>query len=91
MINQKIDYREIIGFFPIYIKDIGNCTMVLMSEEDVILEIPVLSFLKKMARYYFLDLDQIRKQYGNILGIKNLVPIPLGKSIFIPIKSRKHK
>lgn len=89
MRKKEIDYKRVIGFLPIYINDYGNCTKVILEEREVIYKNSARSFLNRMCRYYFLDLDEIKKHYGNILGIKNLVPIPFDDKVFIPIKYRK--
>lgn len=91
MNNKKIKYKNVIGFFPIYIKDIGNCTEVFTEDDEEIVDMTVLSFLNRMVRYYFLDIDEIRKYYGNLLGIKHLVPIPFDYNTFIPVKCRQPK
>lgn len=89
MSKKIINYRKVIGFFPIYVEDRGNCTKVFTEDDGKIAKMNALSFLNRMVRYYFLDLEGIREHYGNILGIKHLVPIPFDYNIFIPIKYRR--
>lgn len=88
MSKIDIDYRKVVGFIPIYIDGYGNGTRVILEEGERLYYKSAKSFLNKMCKYYFLDINEAKRYYGNILGIKNLIPIPFDKKIFIPIKFR---
>lgn len=88
MSKKEIDYKKVIGFMPMYIDDYGNCTKIILEESEKIYYKSAKSFLNKMCRYYFLDLNEVKKYYGRILAIKHLVPIPFDNRVFIPIKYR---
>lgn len=88
---STIKYDEILAITPKYINDIGDCTEIIYeSRETYTAEKNVNSVIKITAHYYCADLKAIRKNYGNELPIKNLVPIIFSdKHIFVPYKARK--
>ncbi len=84
-------YDEVIALIPKYKEDIGNCTEIIREkEESYITKKPVNTCLKNIADHYCVNLKANRKVYGEILGIKNKVPIALSdKHVFIFFKARK--
>ena len=88
---EKIIYEELMAFLPVYLTLKGNCTLLFTnSGEAYEIEKTIKTVLNQLCKFYLIDLKAIKKHYGNILGIKNLVPIPFNKEdIFIPIKFRK--
>lgn len=88
---KKINSKEIMAFIPVYVQLKGNCTLVYRAQgERDCLDVSLRSFLNHLAQEHFIDLRSIRKYYGSVLGIKNLVPIPLNyRNVFIPIKVRR--
>lgn len=78
------------AILPVYIKDIGNCTIIFTKEDEVILEKTIKTVITNLCKYYHLDLKASNKTYGNLLTNKKHTPIPLTyNQIFIPIKTRK--
>lgn len=88
---EKIVDQGLMAFLPVYVHLKGNCTSVYTSQgENFYLEKSLRTFLNQLAQHYFLDLRAVRKYYGQLLAIRNLVPLPLNaEDIFIPLKIRK--
>ena len=89
--NKNEKYNEVVALIPKYKEDIGNCTEVVKEkEESYITKKPVNTCLKNIADHYCVNLKANRKVYGELLGIKNKVPIALSdKHVFIFFKARK--
>lgn len=88
---NKIIIQDIVAFLPIYIKMKGNCTR-LYDREGMAYEVgkTINTILNQLGIFYLLNLKATRKYYGDILSIKNLVPIPFNEdNVFIPVKSRR--
>lgn len=88
---EKIISKGIMAILPVYLPMKGNCSYILTYEgETYEIEKTVKTTLIKLSKIYLLDLKAAREYYGNILNVKNLIPIPLDKeNIFIPIKVRR--
>lgn len=88
---EKIVIQEIVAFLPIYIDMKGNCTLVYKKQgENQEVEKTTKTILNQLSDFYLINLKATRKHYGDLLSIKNLVPIPFNENnVFIPIKSRK--
>lgn len=88
---EKIICDELMAFLPVYIPLKGNCTILFTNRGGIYeIEKTTRTMLNKLSKYYLIDLKASKKYYGNLLGLKNLVPIPFNKeSVFIPIKVRK--
>jgi len=89
--SENKNYDEVVALIPKYQEDIGNCTEVVREkEENYISKKPVKTCLKNIADHYCVNLKANRKVYGELLGIKNKVPIALSdKHVFIFFKARK--
>lgn len=88
---EKIVSEELMAFLPVYIELKGNCTSIYTRDGgNYYLEKSIKTFLNQLAEYYIVDLKAVRKYYGELLFVKNLVPIPLNsENIFIPLKVRR--
>jgi len=88
---EKIIYEELIAFLPVYVQLKGNCTSIYtIGGGNYYVEKSLRTFLKQLTEYYLVDLKAVRKYYGELLAIRNLVPIPLNhENVFIPLKVRK--
>ena len=88
---EKIIYEELIAFLPVYVQLKGNCTSIYtIGGGNYYVEKSLRTFLKQLTEYYLVDLKAVRKYYGELLAIRNLVPIPLNHdNVFIPLKVRK--
>lgn len=88
---DRVYCQRILGFFPIYVDNIGDCTQVLIEGEDyLVIEKTIATFLKLILRYYMIDLGEIRDIYSKYTNSRNLVPIPFDSyNIFIPFKARR--
>jgi len=88
---EKIISQGIMAILPVYIPMKGNCSCILTFEgERHEFDKRVNTMLMRLSRFYFIDLKSIKRYYGNLLNVKNLIPVPLdGENIFIPLKVRK--
>lgn len=90
-----MDIKEIVSeglmaFVPEYILT-GDCTKLYTEQKGVYeVEKNVKSILNQLCKYYCMDLKASREYYGDILSIKNLVPIPFTeKDVFVYVKTRE--
>jgi len=76
---------------PIYERGIGNATQIVTVPGNSYIDTRITkSVVKHLARLYGIDLSAMRKNYGEIVGQKNMVPIPFNKNLLmIPLKMRK--
>ena len=81
----------LIALIPIYKDMRGDYTKILTGNlKEYYIAKNIRTVINILARYKLIDLNQSRKYYGNKLGCKNLIPIPLDKeTILTPIKLRK--
>ncbi|NLW22198.1 MAG: hypothetical protein GXY88_02920 [Tissierellia bacterium] len=88
---EKIVLEGLIAFLPAYIRLKGNCTILYTQPGGVYeIERAINTILKRLANIYLIDLKATKKYYGDILNMKNLVPIPFTRdNVFVPIKVRK--
>jgi len=88
---EKIISQGIMAILPVYIPMKGNCSYILTFEGGKHeYDKKVNTMLIRLSRFYFIDLKSIKRYYGNLLNVKNLIPIPLDReNIFIPLKVRK--
>lgn len=88
---EKMVSEGIMAILPVYIPMRGNCSHILTFKgETYEVHKTVKTMLMTLSKFYFIDLKSTKRYYGNILNIKNLIPIPLDKeNIFIPLKVRK--
>lgn len=91
MNREDIIMGDIIAFLPVYIEMKGNCTL-LHNKQGKSYEVSktVRTILNQLSDFYLINLKTTREHYGDILSIKNLVPIPFNEdNVFIPVKFRK--
>ncbi len=88
---ESIILEELMAFIPVYMPFEGNCTQIYTKEGgSYSIDRSTKTFLNLLCQYYLMDLQAVRKYYGNLLSMKNLIPIPLTEEdVFIPIKVRK--
>lgn len=88
---EKIIPEGIMAILPVYIPMKGNCSQILTYKGQTYeIDKTIRTTLSKLSKIYLVDLKAARKYYGNILNIKNLIPIPFDReNIFIPIKVRR--
>lgn len=88
---ESIISEELMAFLPVYTPSKGDCTK-LYTKQGGVYEVQKNSrtVLNQLCKYYFIDLEAVKKYYGNILYIKNSIPIPFtGEDVFVYIKVRK--
>lgn len=88
---ENLISKEILAIIPTYIKGLGNGTLI-YTLDDGVLEIPktIRTIINQLSLYFHLDLKASRTYYGEILNIKNIVPLVFNiEYIFTPIKTRK--
>jgi len=88
---EKIISERIIAILPVYLSMKGNCSVIITLKGGTYqVHKTVRTILKQMTRYFLMDLNHIRRYYGNLLNVKNLTPIPFNRdNIFIPVKVRR--
>ena len=91
MYLEKILLQKLMAFLPVYLDMKGNCTLLYTYCGGIYeIEKTIRTVLNQLGNYYLVDLKATKKYYGDLLAIKNLVPIPFDKdNIFVPIKVRK--
>ena len=91
MYLEEIISQELMAFLPVYLGMKGNCTLLYTYCGGIHeIEKTIRTVLNQLSKFYLVDLKAAKKHYGNLLGIKNLVPISFNKdNIFVPIKVRK--
>jgi hypothetical protein len=83
--------EEVAMLIPVYVPDGGDMTkIVLRSGERWYDPRPVPAVLKGIARYFGVDLAALRERYGEILGKRLNVPLPLSPHLVLtPLKMRQ--
>lgn len=91
MYLEDIVLRELMAFLPVYLAMKGNCTLLYTNCGGIYeIEKTIRTVLNQLSHFYLVDLKAAKKYYGDLLAIKNLVPIPFNKdNVFVPIKVRK--
>lgn len=81
---------DILAILPKYVKDKGNCTVVVKDGgEAIVLDKSIKTTISLLGKYYMIDLSEVKKRYRPIVFSTNLIPIPLSKrDIFVPLKTR---
>jgi len=89
--NLDTHWKHLNCLLPIYDKDGGNSTEVwLIGGEKVIIQNKTNTVLKKLAKVFALDLSQLKRKYGSLVGRKSSTPLPFHPElILIPIKYRE--
>lgn len=87
---EKIISEGLVAFLPVYIAMKGNCSLLITLCESYEVDKTIKAMLVRLGKYYLVDIKSVRRYYGNILSIKNLIPIPFNKdNIFIPVRVRR--
>ncbi|NLV76583.1 MAG: hypothetical protein GX023_06330 [Tissierellia bacterium] len=88
---ERIILEELMAFIPIYVPLKGNCTQLYTKRGGIYqIDKSTKTVLTLLCQYYLMDLQAARKYYGDLLSMKNLIPIPFTEEdVFIPTKVRK--
>lgn len=88
--NKSYHKQDIVALIPTYIKMKGDGTKILTENTGEYYEQKnIKRVLIYLAKKQMLDLRECKRYYGEKLGCKNLIPIPLNKNtILIPVKTR---
>lgn len=82
--------KEIMAIIPTYMPNRGNCTIIYTDEENIILDLKVKTIIKKLCAHYHLDIRASNKYFGELISVKNGVPLPLTRDkILIQLKVRE--
>lgn len=81
--------RGIQAILPIYVKNKGNCTLIYLQDEEIILDKVIKTVIKNLCEFYHLDLKSSNKSFGQLLSIKKHHPVPFNEdNVFIQAKTR---
>lgn len=87
---EEIVKKNILAIIPVYLKDKGNCTNIITSENSLLIKKTINTVLKLLANYFFIDLNASKNYCKKVIGIVNNSPIVFNdENIFVPIKVRK--
>lgn len=84
-------WRELNALVPVYDEQGGNSTEIYLKGGKVIL-LPnkTKTALRNLAKVFALDLTQLRKKYGPLVGRKSSVPLPFHPTlVLVPLKYRQ--
>ncbi|NLM06525.1 MAG: hypothetical protein GX219_06365 [Tissierellia bacterium] len=81
-------YRNLRAFLPIYEDGLGDVTLVFDGGRRDLVEIKSKAYLNRIMRYYFLDYNALKHRYGDMLNVRNLMPIPMDGDVLVPFKAR---
>lgn len=89
--NWERLWQKIEALVPVYGENGGNNTEIwLQGGERLVVYLKTKTVLKKLAQVFALDLGELRKKYGRLVGRKNKSPLPLHPSlILVPLKYRE--
>ncbi|MFZ5942905.1 MAG: hypothetical protein ACOYVD_02260 [Bacillota bacterium] len=89
--NYEEEWRNINCLVPVYDQQGGNFTEIwLNGGEKVIIPNKTNTVLKNLAKVFAVDLSQLKKKYGVLVGRKASSPLPLHPDlILIPLKVRE--
>lgn len=85
------DIVRIAAFLPVYRKSVGQGVEVYFRDgSTVLLDVGIRSFIQKVARAFAVNVKDIRREFGPIVGQKNLVPLVLAPFLlYVPFKTRQ--
>ncbi|MGB9812767.1 MAG: competence protein ComK [Thermovenabulum sp.] len=88
---EKYINQGIAAIIPVYQKDLGNASLlILKSGEEILVKKTVKTLISKMARHFGKDVALLRNEYGKAVNKRNGVPLPLSSNyIMIPVKFRE--
>ena len=83
--------KQIAALVPCYHESMGNATEIIYLDGDsAVIPRTVKTVLRNIAAEFTVDLDASRKKYGEMLGCRRAVPVPLSAGmIMFPLKMRK--
>lgn len=88
--KKDLKFNEIEAILPVYVKDKGNCTEIIIGEASYIENITIETCIKKIADYYNISLYHNRMNYGSELGIRNKVPVVINENlVYIHVNVRE--
>lgn len=93
-LKELLEKQEKIAcLLAIYEKDMGNCTkIILQNGNEVLLNQSAKSTLNAIAKYYTVDMKELKKKTQRVVNSKYYVPLPINKDLlFICIKTRMPK
>ena len=80
---------DIQALVPIYTKEGGNYTKILLKDKQVLLEKSIRTVLRDICKYYHYDLKISNRDYGSMINVKKTPPIPFTRDlILIAVKTR---
>lgn len=82
---------RIVAFVPVYHTGVGQGLEIYYQDGTVhFLARSMKSFVQQLARFFSINLEEMRRKYGKLLGQVNLVPLALAPFLmFVPLKVRK--
>lgn len=83
------DFENIIAVYPIYENGTGDIVKVIWEDKTECRYVKMRSFMESFLKYHYIDYASFRKRFGDIVGVKNLIPILADDDIYIPFKARK--
>jgi len=83
--------QGICALIPAYGENGGNHTRILLvNGEERVEERMVKTVLRDIAAFYQMDVGLIRRKYGELLGIRNGIPLPFTpEQVWVPFKVRQ--
>ncbi|MFZ7103560.1 MAG: hypothetical protein ACOWWO_13030 [Peptococcaceae bacterium] len=89
--NFDKEWKDINYLIPIYDQWGGNSTQVsLTGGKNIIINNKTATVVKKLAKVFAVDLTQLKRKYGILVGRKTSTPLPLHPDlILIPVKIRE--
>lgn len=88
--KKSLKLNEIEALLPIYEKDMGNSTEIIIKSDSFIKNATIETCIKNLADYYNISLYHNRINYGNDLGMTNKVPIVINENlIYVYVKVRE--
>ncbi|KJS23388.1 MAG: hypothetical protein VR72_00750 [Clostridiaceae bacterium BRH_c20a] len=85
------NWKELKCLLPIYDENGGNSTEAwLVGGKKIIIANKTNTVLKNLAKFFALDLSQLKRKYGKLVGRKTSTPLPFHPElILVPFKYRE--
>ena len=82
---------NLVCLIPVYDQDGGNSTEIwLKGGEKILIPKKTRSVLKRLAKVFAIDLPQLKRKYGVLVGRKSSTPLPFHPNlILVPVKVRE--
>ncbi|MDY0235683.1 MAG: competence protein ComK [Gudongella sp.] len=82
--------RDILAIMPSYEVNLGNCTRLILFEEEEIVKITAKTFIKNLCKYYHFDQKASSKYFGDLLSSRSNLPLVFSRQlIYIQLKTRE--